>query len=206
MYIPPHFQESDRATLFEFIERYSFAVLASPTAGALVASHLPLLLDRERGPQGTLFGHMARANPHWREARGEALAVFSGPHAYISPTWYEARNVVPTWNYVAVHAYGTLELLEDGDALLETLRKTVALYEEPQPQPWSFDASDEFIGKLATQVVGFRIELTRLEGKWKLSQNQPQERREKVVRALTQSAQESSQEIARLMQAGLPGG
>jgi transcriptional regulator len=202
MYIPNHFREADPARLFDFIERHSFAVLVSPTDETLEASHVPLLLDRQAGPQGTLFGHFARANSHWQQARGETLALFSGPHAYISPTWYEAAHVVPTWNYVAVHAYGRLEIVDDRERLLTTLQQTVDLYERAMPRPWSFDPSDDFIHKLAGQVVGFRIEITRLEGKWKLSQNHPVERREKVARALSEG-DESAREIAALMRASL---
>src|SRR5215211_144800 len=103
MYIPPHFAESVLPKLHEAIERYSFATLVSGSEGDLFASHLPLLVDRNQGPQGTLVGHMARANPQWRAAAGkEVMAIFHGPHAYISPTWYQAPEVVPTWNYVAV--------------------------------------------------------------------------------------------------------
>src|SRR5262245_55708329 len=105
MYIPTAFAETDPGTLFGFIEAYSFGLLVSTHQGGPFASHLPLLLEREAGPHGTLLGHMARANPQWHDLDGqEVLAVFSGPHAYVSPTWYESEQVVPTWNYVAVHA------------------------------------------------------------------------------------------------------
>src|SRR5688572_13248426 len=114
MYVPSHFNVTDLATLHDAIERYSFATLVSQSSGKLEASHLQLLLDRDAGLQGTLVGHMARANLQWQLAAGqEVLAIFSGPHAYISPQWYSAEAVVPTWNYVAVHAYGRLELIED---------------------------------------------------------------------------------------------
>src|SRR5262245_15391422 len=114
MYIPSHFDQRDLITLHQTIEQYSFATLVSTAAGDLTASHLPLLLQRAASPHGTLLGHMARANTQWREAAGqEVLAIFSGPHAYISPSWYEASQVVPTWNYIAVHVYGRLELIDD---------------------------------------------------------------------------------------------
>src|SRR6266542_5687352 len=128
---------------------------------------------------------MARANPHWREAAGQtALAVFSGPHAYISPTWYESEQVVPTWNYLAVHAYGRVEVVEDKGVLLEIVQRSVRVYEQAMPRPWSFDPASTFVGRLLTQIVGFRIEVERIEGKFKLNQNHPAERRQKVVRAL----------------------
>src|SRR4051812_19316497 len=128
MYIPNHFAENDLNKLHGAIERYSFATLVSQNNGDLEASHLPLLLDRDAGPSGTLLGHMARANLQWRRAAGqEVLSIFNGPHAYVSPQWYQATEVVPTWNYVAVHAYGRLELMDDETTTKELLDKTVAL-------------------------------------------------------------------------------
>src|SRR4051812_7081427 len=126
MYVPPHFAESDPAKLHAFIEGHGFGLLVSQVGGVPFASHLPFVLDRTAGPHGTLVGHMARANPHWRELGGQtALAVFAGPHAYVSPTWYEAENVVPTWNYVAVHATGRASVVEDASAVLDILRRSV---------------------------------------------------------------------------------
>src|SRR5262245_33499351 len=142
MYIPPAFLESDLPTLHEFIERHSFGLLISQhDGGAPFASHLPILLNRASGACGTLAGHVARANPHWRQWVGQqVLAVFSGPHAYISPTWYDAEQVVPTWNYVAVHAYGRVRLVEDHSSLLDIVRRSVEVYERSMPQPWSVAA------------------------------------------------------------------
>jgi transcriptional regulator len=205
MYVPPHFAESDPAALHAFIERHSFGLLVSSVDGVPFATHLPLLLDRAAGPHGTLIGHVARANPHWRELAGAtALAVFSGPHAYVSPTWYEAENVVPTWNYVAVHAYGRAELVDDRDALLEIVRRSVAVYEAGMPRPWVLDASSGYVGRLLAQIVGFRIPIDRIEGKWKLNQNHPAERRAKVARALREQGGEDALEVAELMRAMLP--
>ena len=127
------------------------------------------------------------------------MAVFHGPHAYISPAWYESRGTVPTWNYVAVHAYGDVRLVEDEDGLLDILRRSVAAYEGPRPEPWPFDESEPHVEGLLRAIVGFRIEITRLEGKWKLSQNHPEERRRKVIEALGQRADDDSQAIAGLM-------
>src|SRR6266480_1405054 len=130
MYIPAAFAEHDLNRLHDFIEQNSFGLLVSQVDGLPFASHLPFLLDRTAGPHGTLVGHMARANPHWRELAGQtALAVFSGPHAYVSPTWYEAENVVPTWNYVAVHASGRAAVVEDPSALLDIVQRSAAVYE-----------------------------------------------------------------------------
>jgi transcriptional regulator len=164
---------------------------------------LPFLLDAEAGPKGHLLGHMARANPQWRDVRGEALVVFTGPHAYISPAWYEQEGTVPTWNYIAVHAYGTFQVVEEREPLLDLLRRSVQTYESPRPQPWSFNESAPHIDMLLKGIVGFRIEITRLEGKWKLSQNHPEERRRRVIGALEARTDDDSQAIARLMSDGL---
>jgi len=200
MYVPPHFAESDLATLHAFIEGQSFGLLVSQVEGEPFATHLPFLLDRTAGPQGTLVGHMARANPHWRELAGQtALAVFSGPHAYISPTWYEAENFVPTWNYVAVHATGPVELVEGRDALLDILGRSVAEFEAAIPSPWVLDAAGSFVGRLLSQIVGFRLRIERLEGKWKMSQNHSVERREKVIRALEARGGENAMAVVRMV-------
>lgn len=200
MYVPPYFAESDLAKLHEAIECYSFATLVSQSGGEPFASHLPLLLEAGSGPSGTLLGHMARSNPQWRDAAGQqVLIVFSGPHAYISPTWYEAEKVVPTWNYVAVHAYGRMELVEDAAAAEAILRWTIETYEASLPNPWRLKESPEFVARLTQQIVAFRIPIERIEGKWKLNQNHPPDRRAKVIDVLQSQSGENSQAIARLM-------
>lgn len=205
MYVPPHFAVTDRDALHEFIERHSFGLLVSQVGGAPFVTHLPFLLDRDAGPHGALVGHMARANPHWKElATQPVCAVFSGPHAYISPSWYEAENVVPTWNYTAVHATGRAALIEDKGALLEIVQRSVSVYEGAMPRPWVLDTSGPFVDRLLAQIVGFRIEIETLEGKWKLNQNHPAERREKVIRALEARGGEDALGVAELMRAMLP--
>jgi transcriptional regulator len=199
MYIPSSFSETDLTKLFDFLEQHNFGLVVSRLDNEPVAVHLPLLLDRQAGPFGTLIGHMARANPQWQAVDRNVLVVFSGPHAYISPSWYEAANVVPTWNYVAVHVYGILHVVEEGKTTLEILRDLVALHEKSMPEPWGFRDGDEFVNRLAQSIVAFRIEITRIEGKWKLSQNHPRERREKVIDALALQRGENSQAIAALM-------
>ncbi len=207
MYVPPHFAVSDRAALHDFIEAHSFGLLVSRVAGAPFATHLPFLLDSDRRPHGALVGHMARANPHWKElAARPALAVFSGPHAYISPRWYEAENVVPTWNYVAVHATGRAVLVEEKDELLEIVRRSAEVFEAGEPQPWVLDSSGPFVDRLLAQIVGFRIEIDTLEGKWKLNQNHSAKRRAKVVRALDARGGENARGIADLIRAALAPG
>jgi len=205
MYIPTLYAENNPAKLFDFMEANSFALMVTHQGGRCLASHIPFLVDRTTGPHGTLLGHLARANPQWRELPCEALVVFSGPHAYISPSWYEAKDVVPTWNYVAVHAYGTVELVEDNIDLTRILKDTIATYENTRRQPWSMDFATAYADKMMKGIVGFRIVLSRLEGKWKLSQNHPQERRELVVNALQQEPGENAQAIASLMKKSLVG-
>lgn len=201
MYVPSSFAVTDLAVLHEFMERHSFATLVSHDGTEPFASHVPLLLDRDAGPHGRLIGHVARANPQWKHAAGQrVLAIFSGPHAYISPTWYGAQNVVPTWNYVAVHVYGVLRLIDDIERLREIVRRTVAVYEATMPHPWSVDMPEEgFIDKLLEAIVGFEIDVDRIEGKWKLNQNHDAERRHRVVEALRANGSAQGLRIADLM-------
>ena len=203
MYTPYSFKVADLVELHSLMKKHSFATLITPGIGEMTATHLPLLLDPHAGPHGTLLGHMAMANPQWRDVAGEALAIFSGPHAYVSPTWYESPGTVPTWNYVAVHAYGAFKLVQDRDGLHDILTRSVSVYEQRMPEPWSYDIADPDMDKMLQAIVGFRIEITRLEGKAKLSQNHPEERRRKVIRALEAQTEENFQAIAQLMAATL---
>jgi transcriptional regulator len=203
MYIPQAFAETDREKLLDFIEAHSFGLLVSRSSGQLFASHLPLLVRRERdGAQ--LLGHMARANPQWQDLAGQdALAVFSGPHAYISPRWYESDNVVPTWNYLAVHVRGKCQVVDDASTAA-IVQDYVSTYERPDAQgPWSIDPASGFFQKLVKMIVGFRIDIEQLEGKWKLGQNQTAERRTNVARHLAASKDAEAREIGRLMAATL---
>ena len=206
MYLPKHFAETDLGRLHAAIDSYSFATLISGADADLVASHLPLLLDRDEGPFGTLVGHMARGNEQWRSAVGKpVLTIFAGPHAYISPAWYEASEVVPTWNYIAVHAYGQMTTIEDAAELAAIVGRTVRRYESGRENPWQFDERAEYFQRLIPHIVGFRIPIERLEGKWKLNQNHPRERREKVIRALHERGDENALAIAELMRQTLNG-
>ena len=201
MYTPPGFEVNDREKLHEFMEHNSFATLISSNEHEPFASHLPLLIERNKGTQGILTGHFARANPHWKVANGRrVLTIFHGPHAYISPGWVQSASMVPTWNYVTVHAYGVVRIIEDGVRLREILQRMVTRYESGRDQPWSMDfAEDGFIDKLAAAIVGFEIEIDRLEGKWKLSQNHPAERREQIISGLLATQRTEESQIARLM-------
>jgi transcriptional regulator len=200
MYVPPAFAQSDLLKLHDFIESHSFGVLVSKDA-ELTASHLPFLLDRQTGSCGRLIGHMARANDQWRQADGEkVLIVFSGPHAYVSPSWYEAENVVPTWNYAAVHVYGTFRVVEDRAAVVMIVQDTVRHYEQSMPQPWSLDPASDLLNHLVPMIVGFEIDINHIEGKWKLSQNQTRQRQERVIRGLVDTGDPAAKEVAHLMQ------
>lgn len=207
MYVPPAFAETDPGTLGAFIRRNSFGLLVSQVGGEPFATHVPFLLESDAGPHGALVGHLARANPHGQHLAGQtALAVFSGPHAYVSPTWYAAENVVPTWNYTAVHAYGRVTLVEEPDALLGIVRDSVAFYEAGMPTPWPLEGGSVFVTRLLAQIVGFRIEIERLEGKFKLSQNHPLERRERVATALLAQGDENAVGVAEMMRRAMNGG
>jgi transcriptional regulator len=205
MYIPEMFAENDRTKLFDFIEANSFGILVSEVAGQPFATHMPFLVDRDAGPHGTLIGHVARANPHWKDAAGQTgLAIFSGPHVYVSPTWYESEHVVPTWNYTAVHVYGTMRMVEDEAGLADIVGRMVAFYERSMPTPWTFDDKTTFMSRMLGQIVGVRIEIERIEGKFKLNQNRTVEQRERVAAQLERRDDENSAAIAALMRAMLP--
>jgi transcriptional regulator len=199
MYVPPHYSETDLPTLYQFIDDHPFGLLISQQDGLPVATHLPFLLDRTAG-NGVLLAHVARQNPQWEQlANQTVLAIFHGPHAYVSPTWYQAEKVVPTWNYVAVHVYGRVTLVEDPEELIPLVRDLTDRFESNRPVPWSFDSSETFIHRTAKQIVGFRIAIERIEGKWKLNQNHPVERRRRVIAALREQGGDDASEIADLM-------
>ena len=191
MYVPPHFREDQVPVLHDFIRAAPLATLVSSTPAGLFASHLPLLINPEPAPFGTLSGHLARANPHWKEAAPgvEALAVFTGPGAYITPAWYatkqETGKVVPTWNYAAVHAYGTLRFFEDEASLLKLVTRLTETHEAKRAEPWAVsDAPPDFVRGMLRAIVGFELTVTRLEGKWKMSQNRPPADVPRVVEGL----------------------
>ncbi|MCG6156511.1 FMN-binding negative transcriptional regulator [Rubinisphaera margarita] len=190
VYIPSSFEVDDSETLHEFIERYSFATLITTVDSVPFATHLPLLLDRTAGPFGTLHGHFAKANPHWRslEQSGESLAIFHGPHTYVSPRWYSgAKPAVPTWNYAVVHAYGTVTLQTEPAWLDDFLRRMAIKYEADADQPWQNDLPPDLDDQLKQAIVGFEMTVTRLEGKFKLGQNRSDEDQLGVIAGLDQA-------------------
>jgi len=189
MYVPEHFEEKDREVLLSFVERYSFATLISTLASEPFATHVPLLLDRATGAHGTLTGHVARANLHWRAFDGlqPALAVFHGPHAYVSPSWYASAPAVPTWNYAAVHVYGRPRAFDDPALLAPLVDRMVSAYESGRAQPWPGELPAAFKSGLLRGIVGFTFEIERIEGKFKLGQNRPVADQDGVLRALEAS-------------------
>ena len=197
MYLPRHFAEDDPAVLHDFIRQNSFGILTGQVEGKPFATHLPFLLDGD-----TLVAHMARANPHWRSFAdgGEVLCVFSGPHAYVSPRWYREENSVPTWNYAAVHVYGAPEIIDDPDAAYADQKKLVDEFEAGADAPWSLDDRDgDYVAGMIRAIVNFRIPISRIEGKFKLSQNRPGQDRARVINALAQSDNPDDRKTADMM-------
>ena len=206
MYLPRHNQVTDRALLFDWMQRFSFAVLVTTHEGRPFATHLPFLIYPDVGEQGTLIAHMARANPQWQDfaAANEALVIFQGHHAYISPSWYEAHPSVPTWNYVVVHAYGVPRILADETRVRETLQALVDKHEAPFDVPWTMDLPAEYLHKMQRGIVAFEIPIRQLEGKFKLSQNRSERDQERVIAALTQVDDPDAHGVAAMMRALAP--
>jgi len=199
VYVPTHFAESRPEVLREFIERHNFGILVSTGAAGAIASHIPFLYDAERGPHGTLWGHLAKANPQLKDlaAGRETLAIFEGPHGYISPRWYATHPAVPTWNYSIVHAYGTVEPIADAAELERLVARLAAHHEEGAATPWRLaDQPQKYREGMLRGISGFGIRVTRLEGKFKLSQNRDATDRARVIAALRE---EGSHELAELM-------
>ncbi len=205
MYTPPAFREDDPASLRQIIRAARLATLVTATADGPVATPLPLFLDATEGEHGVLYGHLARANPQWTAPPiGPALAMFAGPDAYVSPSWYASKQehgkVVPTWNYVAVHAYGPVEFFEEAGRLREAVARLTDLHEQDRAEPWSVeDAPAAFIAAQLRGIVGVRLPIARLEGKRKMSQNRPEADREGVAAGLRQSPRPSDREVAPLI-------
>lgn len=189
VYVPSPFQIDDDATLFAFAERHNFGLLITSTDAEPFTSHLPMLVDRERR---LLYGHVARANPHWRLFDGmrKSLAIFTGPHAYVSPSWYAVSPAVPTWNYTAVHAIGCPHVIEDRAAVEELLNRLVTRHESALPQPWKYKLPEDYHAKMLQGIVAFAMPIEHVEGKFKLSQNRSMEDRKRVAERLAQGSAE----------------
>ena len=179
----------------------SFATLVTQQDGVPVATHLPFLLETGRGTYGTLRAHIACGNAQWKSFNGEqeALVIFQGPHAYISPSWYEVELSVPTWNYAAVHAYGVPEIIEDNAVLYDLLKALIQKHESQFEKSWDFQLPDDYVQKMMRGIVGFEIRITRLDGKFKMSQNRTDVEQQQVIAALRDSQDELHNGVAELM-------
>lgn len=203
MYVPARFKQDDFHTLHDLMRRYNFATLFSQEDEAPFATHLPFLLDPDRGPYGTLIAHMARANPHWRtwHDQTQVLVAFQGPHAYISPSWYAQHELVPTWNYAVAHAYGRPRLVHEPEALLPMVQALVNRHSIKGPQDLS--SHQHALLPQLKAIVGFEIPIDKLEGKFKFNQNRSRADQEGVVEALKASSDPMEREVARIMQENL---
>jgi transcriptional regulator len=205
MYVPPAFKDDDLDSIRSIIRDARLASLVTATAEGPIATPLPFFLEESEGEYGTLYGHLARANPQWKlPPVGEALAIFNGPEAYVTPSWYatkqETGKVVPTWNYIAVHAYGTVEFFQEPERLLDVVTRLTRKYEEMRAKPWAVsDAPADFIASQLRGIVGIRIPVSRFEGKRKMSQNRPEADRIGVVAGLAASENPQDREVAPLI-------
>jgi transcriptional regulator len=206
LYVPTHFNEDRVSVLHATIRQIGLGTLITHGDDGMVASHVPMLIDPAPAPYGTLAGHLARSNPQWQAPRagGDVLAIFLGPGSYITPSWYPTKErtgkVVPTWNYVAIHAYGTLSFYDDPARLRAHVTKLTVTHEAGRAQPWQpGDAPDDYLAGMIAAIVGFELVVTRLEGKWKMSQNRPPEDRAGVVAGLTRDG--GSVEVAAIVAA-----
>ncbi|HXZ50437.1 MAG TPA: FMN-binding negative transcriptional regulator [Burkholderiales bacterium] len=196
MYSPPYNRIEERAELVPFMRAHNFCLLVTGAGGELAGSHLPCIVE-ERGERLALLMHMARTNPQWESFfDDEVLVVFSGPHAYISPRWYERKPAVPTWNYAAVHAYGTVRVLEDG-AKHAAVAKLVAVH-DPAWQPEFERLPAEYLRDMLGNIVAFEISVTRLETRWKLSQNRGRREQDLIIERLEASADPGERALAEL--------
>jgi transcriptional regulator len=201
VYLPPAFTEKRRDVLIAHVERHDFGLLVSHGPNGLVASHIPFLVE-DRGDQLHLLGHLARPNPQVADliAAGEALAIFSGPHAYISPRWYQSGPAVPTWNYVDVHAYGRVRMIDDALWLSGFLDRLSRRHEAGSETPWRMqDQPAAFMNGMIRGIVGLELTVSRLEGKFKLSQNRSAADRPRIVAALGERGDPEAAALAALM-------
>ncbi|CAO3439434.1 FMN-binding negative transcriptional regulator [Azospirillum argentinense] len=205
MYIPPAFRETDQPFIQETMHAAGLANLVTATANGLMCTPLPLFLEEHEGDMGTLYGHVAKANPQWKAPPvGEAMAIFMGPDAYVTPSWYAGKSldgkVVPTWNYVAVHAYGPVEFFENADLLLDVVTRLTERHEASRPRPWAVnDAPPEFIQAQLRGIVGVRLPITRIDAKRKMSQNRNSKDRANVKAGLSESDDVREHQVAALI-------
>lgn len=209
MYVPAHFEETRGEVLQALMREHPLATLVTASADGMVANHIPMEYDPQPAPFGTLRGHVARANPLWRDyslapSAGEALAIFQGPHAYVSPAWYPSKlehgKAVPTWNYAVVHVRGSLRIIEDTQGLRAIVEMLTDRHEAGRPHPWRIsDAPSDYIEQLLKAIVGIEMPITKLVGKWKASQNRSASDRVGVISGLTGEGENNANPNARAM-------
>jgi len=198
MYIPPRFKLKDEAQIRAYIRQYPFATLITAANNYPIATHLPFILEQE-GEQWYLLSHMAKANPQWKLLEeSQPLVVFQEPHAYISPTYYEKEENVPTWNYIAVHVYGTVEMLLEKEQAVEVLEKTIAIFEKNFQQQWE-NLEGGYKKRLLNGMVAFRIKIQNFEAKEKLSQNKTVQERQTISKGLLDTSDSSAQQLGEIM-------
>ena len=203
LYVPPHFRADDPDQVFDFVQRYAFGTLVSGGSAGLQVSHIPFVAERDAGGKLRLLGHVARANAHWQELEGaqEVLVIFHGPHGYVSPGWYHQHPAVPTWNYAVVHARGKATLMDEAE-LHELLMRLSSIYEDGRPKPWKLSQQPaDFVSGMLKMIVGFAIEVERIEGKFKLSQNRSRE----IPRVIEELAREEPALAALMREHGKTG-
>jgi transcriptional regulator len=207
MYLPSHFEVTDIAKLHSLIEAHSLGTWVTRDSQELLINHVPFLVDSTRGTYGTLIGHVARANPVWKTCANNGLSavVFQGEQSYISPSWYpskqEHHRVVPTWNYAVVHAHGMPKIVEDRESLLQLVTRLSNKYESQHARPWQVsDAPSDYIDKMLGAIVGIEIQIEKLVGKWKVSQNQSAADRLGVIAGLRARGGEESVAMAELIE------
>lgn len=209
MFQPPLFREDRIDVMHALMTAHPFATLVSSAAGQLTADHVPLVLHADDGDKGVLRGHLSAGNPLWRETRDreeriDVLAVFQGPQAYVTPSWYPSKKehgkVVPTWNYAVVHAHGTLTFNDETAWLMAHLGELTSRQESHRPEPWAVtDAPDDFMAKQLKGLIGFEIAIDDLSGKWKVSQNRPEQDRDGVARGLLTENTAEAIEVSKLV-------
>jgi transcriptional regulator len=211
MYVPKHFEERDVGVLHQLVRTHPLGALVTLTQNGLDANHIPFLVQSDPAPYGTLHGHIARANPLWRDfsPNVQALVIFQGPQTFISPSWYpskkETAKVVPTWNYVVVHAHGHLRVIDDPIWVRAHLEQLTNRHEAEHPVPWKVtDSPADYLEKMVGAIVGLEIPIAQLVGKWKVSQNRSARDREGVIEALIRENSGPAAEMARLVQQAHP--
>lgn len=198
MYIPPYYKEDDQGKLLEFMKVHNFALLVSSANNAPVATHLPFVIE-QRENKIFLISHMAKANPQWKTfSNNDLLIVFQGPHAYISPSHYEKQQNVPTWNYIAIHAYGKAKLIEDPEDVFNLMERTIHNFEKDFYKQWkSLDSN--YVNGMLKAIIAFEIEVTKLEGKFKLSQNKTKNEQQNIISSLEKSDDSVQKELVKEM-------